>query len=38
MAIFYIISVVCLSVIIVMDAEKEADTDEDFNKLFNAKN
>jgi hypothetical protein len=38
MAIFYIISVILLSVIIVMDAHKEADTDEDFNNLFNAKN
>jgi hypothetical protein len=38
MAIFYIISVIVLSVIIVMDAKKESDTDEDFNKLFNTKN
>jgi hypothetical protein len=38
MALFYIISVIVLSVIIVMDAKKESDTDEDFNNLFNAKN
>lgn len=34
MALFYIISVICLSVIIVMDAKKESDTDEEFNNLF----
>lgn len=38
MALFYIISVICLSVIIVMDAHKEADTDEEFNNLFINKN
>lgn len=38
MALFYIISVICLSVIIVMDAKKESDTDEEFNNLFINKN